>query len=278
MTDAADLGAAGIGWTVLLPVKVLARAKSRLAVLAGPRRRELALALASDTVSAVVACPEVARVIVVTSDRLAGPRLAALGALVVADIVADQQDAGLDGPGGASAALLPGTRNRADIGAIGADVGADIVSQDALNAALRHGAAIAARRWPGTGLAALTADLPALRPAELGAALRAAGEVTAGTGAGGTAGQGAARSAFVPDAAGVGTTLYAVVPGGEFRPDFGGASRMRHAAGGAIELALDDAPGIRQDVDTPADLRAAIALGAGHRTTALAAELLAHRP
>ena len=80
MTDAARFS-----WTVLLPVKVLARAKSRLAVLAGDRRGELALALASDTVCAVLACPEVARVVVVTSDPVAGPLLAALGAVVVAD-------------------------------------------------------------------------------------------------------------------------------------------------------------------------------------------------
>jgi len=264
MTDAASVGAARDGWTVLLPVKVLARAKSRLAVLAGARRCELALALASDTVSAVVACPEVARVIVITSDRLAAPRLSALGAVVVADIAANLQDAGLDGPGGL------GTLSEAEIG-----------SQDGLNAALRHGAAVAARRWPGTGLAALTADLPALRPAELSAALRAAHAATTGmaattgTGSDGRADRGTGRSAFVPDAAGVGTTLYAVAPGEEFRPDFGGASRIRHAAGGAIELVLGDAPGIRQDVDTPADLRAAIALGAGYRTVALAAELLA---
>ena len=271
MTDAASVGAARFGWTVLLPVKVLARAKSRLAVLAGPRRCELALALASDTVSAVVACPEVARVIVITSDRVAGPRLAGLGAIVVADIGDGRQDAGLDGPGG------PGPLS-----------GADMLSQEGLNAALRHGAAIAARRWPGTGLAALTADLPALRPAELGAALRAAAAATTTSGAGGAGSAGSAggadgaggaggagRSAFVPDAAGVGTTLYAVPPGGDFRPAFGGASRMRHAAAGAIELALDDAPGIRQDVDTPADLRAALALGAGHRTTAVAVKLLA---
>jgi 2-phospho-L-lactate/phosphoenolpyruvate guanylyltransferase len=258
MTDAAIAGAARFGWTVLLPVKVLARAKSRLAVLAGPRRCELALALASDTVSAVVACPEVDRVIVITSDRLAGRRLAALGAVVVADIAAVSQDAGLDGPGGP--------------GALSALSGAELASQDSLNAALRHGAAVAARRWPGTGIAALTADLPALRPAELGAALRAVSAATAGTGADG---DGTARSAFVPDAAGVGTTLYAVAPGGHFRPDFGGTSRMRHAAGGAIELVLDDAPGIRQDVDTPADLRTAVTLGVGDRTAAMAADLFA---
>jgi 2-phospho-L-lactate guanylyltransferase len=54
MTDSARFS-----WTVLLPVKVLARAKSRLAVLAGDRRRDLALALAADTVAAVAACPAV---------------------------------------------------------------------------------------------------------------------------------------------------------------------------------------------------------------------------
>jgi len=227
MTDSARFR-----WTVLLPVKVLAHAKSRLAVLAGDRRRELALALASDTVSAVVACPEVARVIVVTSDPVAGPRLGALGAIIVADVAAKRS-------------APPSEDGR----------------QDGLNAALLHGAAVASQRWPGTGLAALTADLPALRPADLATALRAAAA--------------AGEAAFMPDAAGVGTTLYAVVPGGEFRPAFGGGSRRRHAAGGAAELTLDGVPGLRQDVDTPDDLRAAVALGAGFRTTAVAAELLA---
>lgn len=237
-------------WTVLLPVKVLARAKSRLAVLAGDRRRELALALASDTVTAVLACPEVARVVVVTSDPVAGPLLAGLGAVVVADEPADGQP-GPGSPGGSSP------------DSIGRDHGV----QDQLNAALRHGAAVAARRWPGTGLAALTADLPALSPGELATALLR-------TASGGAAGA-PARAAFVPDAAGIGTTLYAVPPGGEFRPLFGGASRARHTAAGAVELELDGLTGLRRDVDTPDDLRAALALGTGPRTTALAAELLA---
>jgi 2-phospho-L-lactate guanylyltransferase len=208
-------------WTVVMPVKVLARAKSRLAVLAGPRRAELALALASDTVSAVVACPEVARVLVITSDAVARARLAALGARVVPDEPAN-----------------------------------------GLNAALRHGASVASARWPGSGVAALAADLPALRPAELGRALRAASAAVGGR-------------AFIPDAAGVGTTMYTAVPGVAFRPMFGGASRMRHALAGAVELALDGVPGLRRDVDTLEDLRAAVALGAGFRTRALAGELLA---
>jgi 2-phospho-L-lactate guanylyltransferase len=245
MTDSARFS-----WTVLLPVKVLARAKSRLAVLAGERRRELALALAADTVAAVLACPAVARVVVVTSDPVAGPLLAALGAVVVAD-----EPAGLDGP------ARPGGSDGSDGPGGSADPG-DLGMQDLLNAALRHGAAVASRRWPGTGFAALTADLPALRPAELATALRAAG-ATAG------------RAAFVPDAAGVGTTLYAVPPGGDFLPLFGGASRARHLASGAAEIDLDDMAGLRRDVDTPEDLQAVLALGAGPRTTALAGELLA---
>jgi 2-phospho-L-lactate guanylyltransferase len=243
-------------WTVLLPVKVLARAKSRLAVLAGSRRGDLALALAMDTVSAVVNCPDAARVIVITSDPVAGPRLGALGAHIVPDITANLT-ADLDGPGGA-----------ADLDVL---AGLDSGSQAALNAALRHGAAEAARRWPGTGLAALTADLPSLRPAELSTALHAAA-VTTSTG---TTASITGRAAFVPDAAGFGTTLYAVAPGGDFRPEFGGMSRARHAASGAIELALDGVPGLRRDVDTEQDLRTAIALGTGRRTAALAAELLA---
>jgi 2-phospho-L-lactate guanylyltransferase len=254
MTESARLS-----WTVLLPVKVLVRAKSRLAVLAGPRRWELALAMASDTVAAVADCPEVARVVVVTSDPVAGERLAALGAVIIPDILAGAD--GLDGLDGPS---VTGRRHR--LGASTKPSGDG--SQDGLNGALLHGAMVAAHRWPGTGLAALTADLPALRPAELGAALNAAAEAAQAAGSAG-------GSAFVPDAAGVGTTMYAVVPGGDFRPAFGGASRARHAQAGAAELALDGVPGLRRDVDTADDLRAAIALGAGFRTTALAAELFA---
>jgi 2-phospho-L-lactate/phosphoenolpyruvate guanylyltransferase len=246
MTDSARFS-----WTVLLPVKVLARAKSRLAVLAGDRRGELALALASDTVAAVLACPEVARVVVVTSDPEAGPLLAALGAIVVPDEPADRSaslgNAGLENTGALRGAGVAGVLG-------------DLGVQDLLNAALRHGAAVAARRWPGTGLAALTADLPAVSPAELAAALRAAGAAPG-------------LAAFVPDAACVGTTLYAVPPGGEFRPLFGGASRARHAAAGAIELDSGAFTGLRRDVDTPDDLREALSLGVGPFTRAVAADL-----
>jgi len=213
---------AAITWSVLMPVKVLAQAKSRLAGLAGPRRGEFALALAGDTLTAVLACAEVARVIVITDDQVAAAALAGLGALVVPD-----------------------------------------EPRDGLNAALRHGAAHAASRWPGSGTAALSADLPALRTAEIARALRAAS---------------AWPTAFVADAAGDGTTLYTATPGAAFEPAFGLASRSRHAAGGAAELGLDGIPGLRRDVDTPDDLRGATVLGLGPRSAPLAAELLRCAP
>jgi 2-phospho-L-lactate guanylyltransferase len=205
-------------WAVVVPVKLLARAKSRIAPLAGPRRPELALAMAYDTVTAVVAAREAGKVIVVTDDPVAAGELSAAGATVVPD----EPRAGL-------------------------------------NAALAYGAAWAGRRWPGSGLAALSADLPALRPVEIGAALRAAA---------------AWPEAFVPDLQGSGTTLYTAAPGVAFRPRFGGESRRRHADGGAAELLLPGMKGLRRDVDTPEDLRDAARLGLGPRTGALAAELL----
>jgi 2-phospho-L-lactate guanylyltransferase len=211
-----------LAWSVLVPVKVLAQAKSRLAVLTGERRGELALALACDTVAAVLRCDQAARVIVITDDQVAGGALAALGALVIPD-----------------------------------------EPRDGLNAALRHGAGYASSRWPGSGSAALSADLPALRPGEIGRALRAAA---------------AWPTAFVADAAGDGTTLYTAAPGTPFRPAFGLGSRARHAAEGATELDLAGVPGLRRDVDTPADLRGAAALGLGPRSAPLAAELLRCAP
>jgi 2-phospho-L-lactate guanylyltransferase len=205
-------------WSVVIPIKPLPQAKSRLAELAGPRRGELALAMAADTVTAVAACPAVAGVIVVTDDATAGVQLRGLGAVVIPDTPAS-----------------------------------------GLNPALLFGAAYSARHWPGRGVAALAADLPALRPAELGAALAAAG---------------AWPQAFVADAAGSGTTLYTAGTAAAFSPRFGPGSRDRHAALGAVQLGLPGIGGLRQDVDTGADLRVAAGLGLGRRTAVVAAGLL----
>ncbi|MGC9440944.1 2-phospho-L-lactate guanylyltransferase [Streptomyces sp. WG5] len=206
-------------WTLVVPVKPLARAKSRLSDTADDGVRPgLALAFAQDTVAAALACPAVADVAVVTDDARAGGALAALGARVVPD----------EPRGG-------------------------------LNAALTHGAAAVRAARPESRVAALNADLPALRPAELALVLAAATQFP---------------RAFLADAAGIGTTLLAAAPGRELSPAFGMDSRARHRMSGAVELRLEAVDSVRQDVDTGADLRTALALGVGPRTAAVAARLL----
>ena len=121
-----------------------------------------------------------------------------------------------------------------------------------LNPALEHGA----RSASGTAVAALSSDLPALRPEELAAALAAASGVARG---------------FVADAQGTGTTLLTAVDT-DLRPAFGPGSAEAHLSGGAVPLS-GPWPGLVRDVDTEADLRAALLLGTGRRTTALAASL-----
>jgi 2-phospho-L-lactate guanylyltransferase len=204
-------------WSVVVPAKRLALAKTRLRPLTADRddaeaaHRELVLALLADTVAAAVACPAVATVVVVTDDPAASAVVRELGARTVAD----EPDRGL-------------------------------------NPALEHGA----RTAPGTAVAALSSDLPALRPEELTAALGAA----AGW-----------PRAFVADAQGTGTTLLTAVDT-ELLPRFGPGSAEAHLAGGAAALS-GTWPGLRRDVDTEADLRAALGLGAGPRTTALTGRL-----
>ena len=69
--------AAGAGpteWVVVIPVKRLDRAKTRLSTRPAPQRGALALAFALDTVRAALACPRVAAVLVVTDDDTVGSR------------------------------------------------------------------------------------------------------------------------------------------------------------------------------------------------------------
>ena len=83
-------------WAVVVPVKRLTHAKTRLAVLGDSARRELALAFAEDVVLAAVACPLVSSVVVVTDDRAAAAAVAALGATVTSDVPAAGLDAALE--------------------------------------------------------------------------------------------------------------------------------------------------------------------------------------
>jgi 2-phospho-L-lactate guanylyltransferase len=78
----------------------------------------------------------------------------------------------------------------------------------------------------------------------------------------------------VADAAGTGTTLLTALGVG-LDPHFGAGSARAHQQAGAVPLA-GDWPGLTRDVDTAEDLRAALALGVGPRTAALAGRV-AHR-
>ena len=140
----------------------------------------------------------------------------------------------------------------AAVAELGARVVPDRPGAD-LNAAMRFGADEVA------GLsrfrAVLAGDLPALRSDQLDAALAAA----------------AGRS-FVADAAGSGTVLLAAPPGEPLDPRFGLGSAVAHASSGATALS-GDWPGLRQDVDTPADLATVLELGTGRHTRALLGDL-----
>jgi 2-phospho-L-lactate guanylyltransferase len=178
---------------------------------------------------------------------LDGPTQAARARLVLA-LLADTVAAALASP--AVAGVLVVTDDpaaTAEVTRLGARAVPDEPDRG-LNPALVHGA----RATGGAAVAALSSDLPALRPEELTAAL---------------AGAGRAPRCFVADAQGTGTTLLTAV-GTDLSPAFGAGSAQRHAAGGAVPL-TGDWPGLARDVDTPGDLRAALALGVGPHTAAL---------
>lgn len=213
-------GPAVAGWGAVVPVQRLTVAKSRLAPYGPQRRAELALAFAADVVTALLRCPPVRRVVVVTADARVRDELHRTGV----EVVRDRPGAGL-------------------------------------NAALRQGEARLRSGDRALGVLAVTADLPALTGPALASLLD--GCPAAGS-----------RS-FVADADGIGTTLLLAGPAAELAPAYGPASRARHRASGARELAA--AAGLRRDVDTPDDLHAAVRLGVGERTAAAVAALVAAR-
>ena len=191
-------------FSLLVPVKTLALAKSRLEVGHAGRRAPLMRAFALDAITAALACPLVAGVYVVTDES------------------------GFDLPG---ATVLP-------------DEG-----DGDLNRALRHAAVRARLLAPGDGVAAMCADVPCLRPADLGDALSA----------------GMSPRWFVSDADGTGTTLLAAGPRVDLDPHFGHGSARRHEESGAVPVraALRS---LRRDVDTDSDLASACELGVGEHT------------
>ena len=129
---------------------------------------------------------------------------------------------------------------------IGCETIPDGVAGD-LNESLRLAAAEARRRWPEATPVAVCADLPALLPADLDAALESVDGM-----------------AFVADQDEVGTTLY-TAPYDVFAPRFGHRSRQAHLDTGAREI-NGDLRSLRRDVDDAAGLAAATTLGLGAHT------------
>ena len=133
------------------------------------------------------------------------------------------------------------------------ELGAAVVpegTQRGLDAAIATGMAVR----PGGNRAALLGDLPALRAADLRAALTAAESVD---------------RAVVADAEGTGSTLVTARAGLAWASSFGDGSLARHVALGCTVLDLPGTSSLRRDADTAAHLDAAAALGLGPRTAAL---------
>ncbi|MBH0120283.1 2-phospho-L-lactate guanylyltransferase [Rhodococcus sp. HM1] len=200
---------------VLIPVKALGLAKTRLARVYTPgERADLALAMFEDTLDAALHLEDVT-VTVVTGD----PDVARAARARGAHVLADPPDSGTE----------------------------------PLNAALSYAAGQVRTSAPEATLVALQADLPAVHPSELAEALAHARRV---------------GRAVVVDHTGAGTSaLVHCFPDRPFEPRFGSDSAARHIASGARALE-GDWPGLRLDVDTGADLEAAVALGVGPATTA----------
>jgi 2-phospho-L-lactate/phosphoenolpyruvate guanylyltransferase len=133
---------------------------------------------------------------------------------------------------------------------LGAGVLADPTPEghgDPLNNAIA--AAERAIAQSASNIVVLQGDLPALQPQELSEAVAAARHH---------------RRSFVADRLGTGTSaLFAF--GTTLEPHFGPDSSARHRRSGAIEL-TGAWPGLRCDVDTPADLAVARRLGVGAAT------------
>lgn len=220
-TDASPPSPLTARWAVVLPVKRRTAAKTRLAASLGLGQSaagELAAAFALDTIGAAAQATRVDRCLVVTDDAEFAASARELGADVV-----DEQQPMQQAPGFAR-----------------------------LNAAFVLGAAYAEAHTP---VAALTADLPALRAVDLDAALARADQLA---------------SAFVADRHGTGTALLTSWRAGDLAPRFGVDSAHAHRAAGAVEIGRDLAR-LRLDVDTADDLAAARAAGLGPHTERLLA-------
>lgn len=147
-------------------------------------------------------------------------------------------------------------RNLADL-LVGLDVeilpdeGAGDLNQALRLAALRVGS-------PAVPVAVMLADLPCLRSEDLSRVFELASS--------------SRTRAFVPDAAGTGTTILTAPAGIDLDPRFGPGSARAHADSGALPIGLE-VTSVRLDVDTTDDLTTALQFGVGPATAAATSRL-----
>lgn len=234
-----------IAWTIVIPVKSLTAAKTRLAPEHSPAERAmLARAFALDTVDVARTVAAVDRVVVVSDEPVIERELRGVpGVEVVPEV----------GARGLAAAITHGiavarAAHPVPVTTVGAGDGGSAPATSVHTETQRADGAVGV----------LLGDVPALRAEELARALEVAARHPL---------------AFVPDAEGTGTTLATARAGVPFDAHFGQDSAARHAAAGFADLSATYpeaiGPGLRRDVDTAAELREAVALGVGRRTTAV---------
>jgi len=204
-----------------------------------------------DAVHAVIAVKNLER----AKSRLAGELPPADRSRLVLAMLSDTVSAALAAGIGSVTVVTPDSRVAAAVRALGCVAHPDpVAGTDLLNSALADAAAAVRARHGAVDLLALQADLPALRPGELADALATAP---------------ATGRALVADHTGQGTAALLVRDGtAPLAPLFGPDSARRHADSGAKDL-VGAWPGLRLDVDTAADLHAAVRLGVGPATAAL---------
>jgi 2-phospho-L-lactate guanylyltransferase len=206
-----DAGDSAGDVALIIAVKRLAAAKTRLAPVFSARTREtVVLAMLIDTLTAAASVGSVGSITVITPDEAAGAAAADLGANVLADPT----------PGGHG---------------------------DPLNNAITAAEKEVAGSF--SNIVVLQGDLPALQTQELSGAIVAARHH---------------QRSFVADRLATGTAALCAF-GADLDPEFGSDSAALHRRSGAIEL-TGAWPGLRCDVDTPADLVAARRLGVGAAT------------
>ena len=175
---------------MIVPAKPPALAKTRLTASGVPSADAFAVAFLQDVLAAALASDRFAAALVVTEDDGLREVVEARGGTVVLPPVRSGTS-----PIGIGPAVLHAARRADEV----------------------HGAG---------ARAVVAADLPALRPGDLAAALDEA--------------NGLDRPAFVTDAAGTGTTLLTAASSAALQPCFGHRSALRHRALGHLAIRSPD--------------------------------------